>query len=244
MRKGYTNMRPQLAVALDVPAASAISGIVESLPSEVEWYKIGLELFTSEGPAALDYLRSHDKSIFLDLKLHDIPRTVARAIGSIGQHGVAMLTVHANGGPDMLSAAAEAAANCSGTPPKVVAVTTLTSLNQNDLTSLGIQRDLAEHTFALGEMAMSSGVDGLVCSVHEVESFRKRLGHSAILVTPGIRMAGDDVGDQKRVATPAMAVSGGSSMLVVGRSILQADDPSAAAIEIMKQMDEAEINTQ
>jgi len=232
-------MKPELIVAVDVPSADKIPAIVNELPGRVTYYKIGLELFTAAGPEALRYLGDSDKRVFLDLKLHDIPRTVARAVEAAAQHRVALLTVHAGGGRDMLTAAAKAAASLGDQAPKLVAVTTLTSLDQADLNELGIQRDLSEHTAALGKLAIDCGIDGLVCSPLEVEAFRKALGDGPILVTPGIRPAGGDVGDQKRVATPAMAVKGGSSFLVVGRPILEADDPAAAAETILEQMDAA-----
>ncbi len=232
-------MKPELIVALDVSTADKIPAIVNALPSRVSYYKIGLELFASAGPAALEFLAANNKRIFLDLKLHDIPRTVARAVQAAAQHNVALLTVHAGGGRDMLTAASQAAAAEGDNAPKLVAVTTLTSLDQADLTELGIQRDISEHTAALGHLAIDCGIAGLVCSPLEVAAFRKQLGADALLVTPGIRPAGGDVGDQKRVATPAMAVNDGSSFLVVGRPILGADDPAAAAEMILAQMDEA-----
>ncbi|MBT3192375.1 MAG: orotidine-5'-phosphate decarboxylase [Verrucomicrobia bacterium] len=233
-------MKSEIIVALDVPTAAEIPAIVNALPDRITYYKIGLELFASAGPDALRFLSDNGKRVFLDLKLHDIPRTVARAVEAAGQHDVGLMTVHAGGGRDMLTAAAEAAASLGDRAPKLVAVTTLTSLDQNDLTELGIQRSLAEHTAALGRLAIDCGIDGLVCSPLEVATFRTTLGEGPILVTPGIRPAGGDVGDQKRVATPAMAVEGGSSFLVVGRPILGAADPCSAAEEILKQMDAAQ----
>ncbi len=232
-------MKPELIVALDVPTADEIPAIVNALPSGVTHYKIGLELFAAAGPAALEFLAESGKQIFLDLKLHDIPRTVARAVQAAAQHNVGLLTVHAGGGRAMLSAAAEAAAQEGDKAPKLVAVTTLTSLDQDDLTELGILRSIGDHTAALGRLAIDCGIDGLVCSPLEVANFRENLGDGPILVTPGIRPAGGDVGDQKRVATPAMAVNGGSSFLVVGRPILEANDPAAAADEILTQMNSA-----
>ncbi len=232
-------MKPELIVAVDVPSADKIPAIVNELPGRVTYYKIGLELFAAAGPEALRFLGENGKRVFLDLKLHDIPRTVARAVEAAAQHNAALLTVHAGGGRDMLTAAAKAAASLGDQAPKLVAVTTLTSLDQADLNELGIQRDLSEHTAALGKLAIDCGIDGLVCSPLEVEAFRNTLGEGPILVTPGIRPAGGDVGDQKRVATPAMAVKGGSSFLVVGRPILEADDPAAAAETILEQMDAA-----
>lgn len=228
-------MKAELIVALDISSSSEIGRIVDRLPSEVLWYKVGLELFIAEGPAALEPLRARGKRIFLDLKLHDIPNTVARAVASAARHGVHLLTVHAGGGAEMLRAAAAAAGQAS-TPPKLVAVTTLTSLNDGDLKSMGVCRPLREHTLGLGELAVQAGIDGVVCSVHEAASFRERLGARPLLVTPGIRPAGGSVGDQKRVATPAAAVQAGASFLVVGRPILDAADPGQAARDILREI--------
>lgn len=236
-------MKAELIVALDVPSARAIPPIVDSLAESVSFYKVGLELFTAEGPSALAYLKEEQKRVFLDLKLHDIPRTVAHAVKSATRHGVDLLTVHGGGGYDMLRAAADAAAKAGPAGPKLLAITTLTSLNQDDLTQLDITRPLLEHTLSIGKLAISAGIDGLVCSPKEVSQFREALGTDPILVTPGIRPAGTgtagtgtDPADQKRVATPGMAVRAGASHLVVGRPILQADDPAAAARAILEEM--------
>jgi len=226
----------ELIVALDVPTADAIPEIVDSLPEAVKWYKIGMELFTSEGPATFAHLKAREKRIFLDLKFHDIPRTVANAVKTAARHGVGLLTVHAGGGRDMLTAAAEAADELGDAAPKLVAVTTLTSLAQADIEELGVNRPLKQHTLALGQLAIEAGIDGLVCSPLEAAELRGALGPEPLLVTPGIRPAGADVGDQKRIATPDMAVRAGSSFLVVGRPIVKATDRNAAAEAILDQM--------
>lgn len=220
-------MEPALIVALDVPTLAEMEETLNRLPDTIEWYKVGLELFCAEGPAVLEPLKRRNKKIFLDLKLHDIPRTVANAVTTAASHGVNLMTVHAIGGRAMLEAAAEAARECSN-PPKLVAVTTLTSLSQDDFVDLGINRSVAEQALALGELAISSGIDGMVTSAHEAGVLRKKFPQ-ALLVTPGIRMPEGEVGDQKRVATPAFAVQQGATHLVVGRPILQADTPSVAA---------------
>ena len=232
-------MNTKLIVALDLPTSKDIPETVSNLPQEISWYKVGLELFTSEGPSSLSYLKEEKKNIFLDLKLHDIPRTVANAVKTSARYGVKMMTVHACGGRGMLEAAAEAAASLGDDAPLLVAVTTLTSLDQNDLTDIGITRPLSEQTISLGELAISSGIDGLVCSPLEVEDFRKVIGNEPVIVTPGIRPTGSDVADQKRITTPSMAVESGSSFLVVGRPIMQADDPSAAARGILNEIQSA-----
>jgi orotidine-5'-phosphate decarboxylase len=229
-------MKPQLIVALDVPDAAAASAAVEKLPAEVQYVKVGLELFIAAGPDVLKPLAARGKKIFLDLKLHDIPRTVERAVQAAAQHNVFMLTLHAGGGRAMLRAAAAAARACGPSAPKLVAVTVLTSLDQSDLTDLGVTRTTARHVLALGELALGSGMAGLVCSAQEVGALRQKFGPQPLLVTPGIRLPSDAVGDQKRVATPASAVKDGASFLVVGRPILEAADPAAAARAVLADM--------
>jgi len=229
-------MKTELIVALDIPTSTEIPPIVDPLPDEISLYKVGLELFVSEGPCALEPLQNRGKSVFLDLKLHDIPRTVARAVKSAGKHGVKLLTVHACGGSDMLKAAAEAAANLGPDGPQLLAVTVLTSLGQADMDQLGVAGPVADQAMALAELAVSSGIHGLVCSALEAERFRTALGPEPLIVTPGIRPAGGDVGDQKRVATPEMAVKAGASHIVVGRPILQADDPPQTARGILDEI--------
>jgi orotidine-5'-phosphate decarboxylase len=230
-------MNSALIVALDVPTLKDMEETLDRLPEAIEWYKVGLEIFCAEGPSVLEPLKKRNKKIFLDLKLHDIPQTVANAVKTAASHGVNLMTVHAIGGRAMLEAAAEAARECD-TPPKLVAVTTLTSLSQDDFTDLGINRTVSEQALALGELAISSGIDGLVTSAHEAGALRERFPE-ALLVTPGIRMPDGDVGDQKRVATPAFAVQQGATHLVVGRPIVQADDPTAATEAILSDIKNA-----
>ncbi|MBL7011340.1 MAG: orotidine-5'-phosphate decarboxylase [Kiritimatiellales bacterium] len=224
-------MNSALIVALDVPTLKEMEEALDRLPDRIEWYKVGLEIFCAEGPEILAPLKARNKKIFLDLKLHDIPRTVANAVKTAASHGVNLMTVHAIGGRAMLEAAAKAARECDN-PPKLVAVTTLTSLSQDDFVDLGINRTVSEQALALGELAISSGIDGLVTSAHEAGALRERFPN-ALLVTPGIRMPDGDVGDQKRVATPAFAVQQGATHLVVGRPIVQASDPAAATNAIL-----------
>lgn len=229
-------MKAELIVALDVPTAREALAAMSRLPLEVTWCKVGLELFCAEGPSFLEALRARRKQIFLDLKLHDIPRTVERAVRAAAQHGVDMLTVHACGGRAMLRAAAEAAKSCGRTPPRLIAVTALTSLDQQDLADLGVHRTPAEQVVALADLALKAGINGLVCSPQELELLRGRFGPAPILVTPGIRPAGVDAGDQKRVATPSAAVRAGANYLVVGRPILEAPDPIKATRQILQEM--------
>ncbi len=230
------NIKPELAIALDLPSSDNIPVIVKQMPKEIIWYKIGLELFTSEGPRSFEYLLSNNKKVFLDLKLHDIPNTVSRSVTAAARHGISMLTVHASGGRAMLKAAAEAAGEFGAIAPKLVAVTTLTSLDKHDFHDLGLERSISEQAKVLGGMAIASGIDGIVTSVQEVMSLRETFGHSVLMVTPGIRLADSDTGDQKRISTPEEAVRAGSDFLVVGRPILQAKDPRATAELILHQM--------
>ena len=226
----------ELIVALDVSSVAEAEAVVTSLGPAVSFYKIGLELFSATGPEVVARVKAQGKRVFLDLKLHDIPRTVERAVKSCAELGVDLLTIHSSGGRAMIRAAADAAAACGTAAPRVVAVTCLTSLDQQDLTDLGIGRLMAEQVAALGALAVGNGANGIVCSPQEVAAMRKLLGPTALLVTPGVRPAGAAVGDQKRVATPAQAVRDGSTHLVVGRPILEAADPRAAAAAITQEM--------
>ena len=234
----------ELIVALDVSSKAEVAGVVARLGDAVDFYKIGLELFSAEGPDVVRMVKDAGKRVFLDLKLHDIPRTVARAVKAGAGLGVDLMTLHASGGKAMIQAAAEAAATFGVAAPKLLAVTALTSLDQSDLTDLGIGRAMADHVEAMGLLAITNGADGIVCSPKEVANMNRVLipaaqGRSVVFVTPGVRPAGADVGDQKRVATPAGAVRDGSTHLVVGRPILEAADPVAAARAIRAEMDAA-----
>ena len=171
----------EIIVALDVPDRDHMLATLSRMPSEVSWYKVGLELFCAEGPTILDPLREAGKSIFLDLKFHDIPRTVGHAVKRAAAAGVKLMTVHAAGGRAMLEEAAAAAASCSS-PPKLVAVTTLTSLNEDDFVDLGIKRSLSDQALSLSKMAMEAGLDGMVTSAHEAQALRTHFP-DALLVT-------------------------------------------------------------
>jgi orotidine-5'-phosphate decarboxylase len=197
--------------------------------------KVGLELFVAHGPNAVALGPRADAAVFLDLKLHDIPATVAAAVRSAGELGVRYLTVHASGGTSMLRAAVDAAAQCA-TPPRIVAVTVLTSLDDEDLRALGMPSSSASQVQRWAELAFGAGVRAFVCSPAEASSLRAALGHEAELITPGVRPTGTDRGDQKRVMTPADAIRAGADALVVGRPIRNAADPAAAADAIVHEM--------
>jgi orotidine-5'-phosphate decarboxylase len=227
----------ELIVALDVDSRREAVEKVKAIGDPVGFYKIGLELFTAEGPDVVKAVKDLGKKVFLDLKFHDIPRTVERAVKSGGRLGVDLMTIHSVGGKAMIRAAADAAAEFGAAGPKILAVTVLTSLDQNDLADVGIAgRTPAEQVAAMARFATENGAHGLVCSPKEVGALSRALKAGTLFVTPGVRPAGAAVGDQKRVATPAEAVRDGATHLVVGRPILAADDPVAAARAIRAEM--------
>ena len=227
----------ELIVALDVNSRQEAVEKVKAIGDSVGFYKIGLELFTAEGPDVVKAVKDLGKRIFLDLKFHDIPRTVERAVKSGAKLGVDLMTIHSVGGKAMIKAAADAAAEFGPNGPKILAVTVLTSLDQTDLADVGIVgRTPAEQVVAMAKFATENGAHGLVCSPKEVGALSKMLKAGTLFITPGVRPAGAAVGDQKRVATPAEAVRDGATHLVVGRPILAAEDPVAAAKAIRAEM--------
>ena len=227
----------ELIVALDVQSREEAVERVKSIGEPVGFYKIGLELFTAEGPDVVRAVKDLGKQVFLDLKLHDIPRTVERAVRSGAKLGVDLMTIHSAGGRAMVRAAADAAGEFGASGPKILAVTVLTSLDQGDLADIGVAgRTPAEQVAAMARLAVSNGADGLVCSPKEVGALSAALPGGTLFVTPGVRPAGAAVGDQKRVATPAEAVRDGATHLVVGRPVLAAPDPAAAARAILAEL--------
>jgi orotidine-5'-phosphate decarboxylase len=223
----------RLIVALDFPDAGAALGLVDRLEGTASFFKVGLELYLAEGNQLVAELLRRGLSVFLDLKLHDIPNTVAAAVRSAGRLGVNMLTVHAAGGPEMLSAAVEAAPEGLN----LLAVTVLTSMDASQLQATGISATPAAQVETLASIALASKIPGLVCSPMEVGSLREKFGAKPLLVTPGIRPEGSDAGDQRRLATPSAAIAAGASYLVVGRPISRAADPAKAAIAIAAEIE-------
>jgi len=211
---------------------------VKRLEGQCKWFKVGMELFTAAGPAAVEMLVKRGHSVFLDLKFHDIPNTVAGALRSAAGLGVRMVNVHASGGPAMLEAA-RAALEGMTNPPELLAVTVLTSMDAAQLKAAGIERTAANQVELLARICLEAGIRGFVCSPEEVATLRELTGPEGILVTPGIRPGGADAGDQRRMATPAAALRGGAIYLVVGRPITQAPEPAKAAEAILKEMAEA-----
>ena len=227
--------RKKLIVALDVPDAESAIHLVNQLEPSCDWFKVGLELFVAAGPKVLEPLVARGHSVFLDLKFHDIPNTVAGAVRSAAALGVRMINVHASGGPAMLAAARDALAGFAN-PPQLLAVTVLTSMDQAQVNAAGLERSPGEQVQLLARMCLEVGINGFVCSPEEVASLRAMTGPEGVLVIPGIRPAGGASGDQKRVATPATALRAGASYLVVGRPITQAADPHEAAEKILMEM--------
>lgn len=234
---------PEVIVALDFPDPGPAFRLVDVLP-EGTWYKVGLEMFTLGGPAVVDRLVQAGQRVFLDLKLHDIPNTVAGAVRAAARMGVRLVTVHAAGGEAMLRAAAETAAReDSGTPEhrmRLLAITVLTSLDDAALGSvMGHGSRVEDAVGRLAGLARETGIDGVVSSVGECRAVKLACGSDFLVVTPGIRLAGQDAQDQARVATPAMARAAGADFLVVGRSITRADDPGAALARVREELGDA-----
>jgi len=234
----YDRARQRLIVALDFPTAESALNLADRLGEQCQWFKVGLELYIAAGPAIIEKLVSRGHSVFLDLKLYDIPNTVASAVRATASLGAGMLTVHASGGPAMLSAAREAA-SVLATPPELLAVTVLTSMDHEQLKATGMNCTPQEQVARLAQMGIDAGYRGFVCSPLEVAALRALTGENGVLVTPGIRPSSAEQGDQKRVATPSHALGVGASYLVVGRPITQAPDPSVAAEAILLEIAEA-----
>lgn len=230
----------RVILALDVPDFSSVEQLVDSLLPELKYVKVGPILFGSEGPSVIKKFTKRGVHLFLDLKFHDIPNTVAGAIHSVMKAGnLAFLTIHSSGGPEMIQAARKAVDESQNvSKPKLLAVTVLTSLTSKLLQKIGFQiTDSGMLVEKLGAMALEAGADGLVCSPLEVARLRKVLPSSALLVVPGIRpeaMSGKD--DQKRIATPKQAIEDGASYLVIGRPITQASDPRGAFHKIVQEI--------
>ena len=224
----------QVIIPLDVPTLDDAMGLVDSLGEAADFYKVGLELFTAEGSAAVQALKQRNKRVFLDLKLHDIPSTVARAVARARVLEVDLLTLHATGGRPMMEAAAQAAEN----DLTLLGVTVLTSMTSSDMEhSWGREVDsIEEEVVRLATLVRDSGVGGVVASVREAAPVKKALGSDLVVVTPGIRFAGGDAHDQARASTPGAAVAAGADYLVIGRSVTQAPDPAEALRRVHEEM--------
>lgn len=230
--------RSHLIAAVDVPDREAALAVVDRLAGHVGCFKLGLQIFVSEGPPLVREIVARGEKVFLDLKLHDIPNTVAAAVGSACRLGVRMLTLHASGGAKMLEAARKAAED-SGSPPLLLSVTALTSLSAEDARGIGVSDPLPEWVDRLARLSVEAGIPGLVCSAKELPRLRGGLGGRVTIVTPGIRPAGAATQDQARISLPGDAIRAGADYLVVGRPILNAADPAAAADAITAEIGQA-----
>jgi orotidine-5'-phosphate decarboxylase len=228
------DVRERLIVALDVSSADEARAIVAKLGDSVFLYKVGMQLYTAEGPRVVRDLVASGRQVFLDLKYHDIPNTVGAAVKEAAQLGVSMLTVHGAGGGPMLRAAVDGARNSARL--KVLAVTVLTSIDEADLGKLGIRGSVADQVLRIAALALSDGCHGVVASAHEASLLRSELGDDFAIVTPGVRPAGAVRGDQARVVTPAEAMASGATHIVVGRPITEAEDPAAETRAILAEM--------
>jgi orotidine-5'-phosphate decarboxylase len=230
-------VRDRIIVALDQPDLDSALACARALQGHARWVKVGMTLFYREGPRAVQAMRELGFDVFLDLKLHDIPHQIEGAARSVASLGAGMLSVHASGGAEMMEAAvrgaAAGAADAGVTRPSVIAITVLTSMDAEALASVGVCDPMADQVAGLTALARTAGVAGIVCSPQEAADMRALLGAQALVVTPGVRPAGADPGDQSRVATPAQALAAGASHIVIGRPVTGAADPAAAFEDIV-----------
>ncbi len=229
--------------AIDTPDLAIASRLAAQIADHVGGLKLGLEFFCANGPEGIRQIaRAGGKDIFLDLKLHDIPNTVAGAVRSAFKHGVQMMTIHTSGGREMMAKAAEAARAAAeagrGPKPILLGVTVLTSLKGADLEEVGLTSDVASQVLRLAGLAKAAGMDGVVCSPQEIEVLRKEYGRELTIVTPGIRPVWAAAQDQKRIMTPAEAVAKGADYLVIGRPVTGAPDPNEAFLKIVEELDQ------
>ena len=232
--------KEKLIIALDVNTGEKALALVDALKSEVKFFKVGLELFSSCGPSIVKDVNRKGCRIFLDLKFHDIPNTVSRSAVSVTGLGVFMLNLHALGGYEMMkrsaAAAREEADRLKITRPKVIAVTILTSMDEMALKKAGISDNMDAEVLKLAKLAQEAGLDGVVASPSEIKPLRRALGEDFLIVTPGVRPEWAAAGDQKRIATPARAIADGASYIVVGRPVTEAADQREAVEKILKEM--------
>lgn len=234
------NISNPIICAIDTKDVGEAKALCESLKPYVGMVKLGLEFFTMNGPQGIKEISQLEIPIFLDMKFHDIPNTVAEAVTSAVRLGVSIITIHTLGGEDMMRAAAEAAANEAArlqiSKPLIAGVTILTSMDKDDITDIGLDRPVISQVEILAKLAKKSGLDGVVCSSHEIAKVKEVCGQDFKTIVPGIRPATAQTGDQKRVMTPAEAISNGADYLVIGRPITKADSPEQAAKSIHSQL--------
>lgn len=230
--------RDRIIVAIDCDRTRALE-LADALSGHAAWLKVGMTLFYSEGPQIVREFNERGFKVFLDLKFHDIPHQVRGAARSAALAGADLLSVHGLGSGAMLAACregADQAAEVRGNRPNLVAITVLTSMSQDSLTEIGVDAPVADEAARLATLAQGNGIDGIVCSPMEAQAMRELLGPDALIVTPGVRPAGAELGDQTRVATPAQAIQRGASHIVVGRPITGAEDPVAAYEAIVSEL--------
>lgn len=231
----------RIITALDVDSFEKMKAIVEELGDLVSFYKVGMELYYAEGSKTVEWLHGKGKRVFLDLKMYDIPNTVAHGISSVSEPGIDLITIHASGGRAMMEAAVKAADKAErnkGIRPKILAVTVLTSFDETTWDETGGQLPIASQVLRLAKLAKECGADGVVASPEEAKGIRELCGNNFEIVTPGIRPAFAGADDQKRIATPAMAINNGATRLVIGRPIIKADDPKKAVRIILEEIRE------
>jgi len=228
----------RIIVPLDLPTAPEALAFVERLRGRVGMFKVGLQLFTAAGPDIVRAIVRSGEKVFLDLKFHDIPNTVAQATASAATLGASFIDMHLTGGPRMIRAAVESARTTPGVarPPRLLGITILTSLEESDLETIGMRGPVAERAVDLARMGQDAGLDGVVASPHEIARIKEACGSGFIVVTPGIRPSGASHQDQRRVMTPAHALRAGADYLVIGRPIMEAPDPAAAVASIAQEM--------
>jgi len=232
----------KIIIALDVKTGQDALALVDKL-DDAEVFKVGLELFTAEGPSLFDELKARQKRLFLDLKFHDIPNTVAGAVASGTRHGIQMMTLHAAGGREMMERAKEAveteAQNTGLSRPLLLGVTILTSLKESQLAEIGMEASTEAQVLRLARLAKDAGMDGVVCSPWEIEIIKEECGKDFLVVSPGIRPAWAAAQDQKRIMTPSQAVHKGADFIVIGRPVTQASSPSEAFARIIDELEKA-----
>ncbi len=233
--------RERLIAALDVDTKEKALDLADALKADVKLFKIGFELFSSAGPDIVREIREKGLGVFLDLKFHDIPNTVAKAASAVTRLGVSIFNVHALGGLEMMKQAASAARDeakrLGAAAPKIIAVTILTSADENGLKKVGINDNMKSQVLRLALLAKEAGLDGVVASPQEARFIREKTGKGFVIITPGVRPQGAERGDQKRIATPREAIASGADYIVVGRPIIEAKDPAGAAREIIKEIE-------
>lgn len=230
----------RIIAALDVRSMEEVKKLVEGLGNTISFYKVGMELFYAVGPQVIKYLKDNGKKVFLDLKLHDIPNTVAEGLVSLMKLGVDIFNVHASGGLTMMTKAAnrvkEEAAQLGITAPKLIAITVLTSINEDDWAGLGMNTPIDKQVLRLAKLTQQAGLDGVVASPREAKAIRELCGSDFMIITPGVRPKGAKKDDQSRIATPKQALLNGASRLVIGRPIYQAAEPLKAAQHIIAEI--------